>query len=261
MRRITALLVLLASVVFVDFSVAGVKVIRGYAPGEFAVKGPIETQINELVNEIRNNSAQKPNMHLQIFVEGFADKTGFSAENDRLAKERADGIAAALSREFSKAKINFVSRGDTIDRRQVIVEWEYVSIPVMPATTAPVIPQAEKPAKKTSRAFDLSIMVLTSSFVVLLLFLGYYYMKSKTPKNKEPKSATRWLEVRIVGEKYSVEVEFKNGQFISPFRSRNGSKITRDNLKGIVDSLKGCLSKEEFMRQGQELLYIGKIKK
>ena len=44
MRRIAVLLVLLAEVVFfVDLSIAGVKTIRGYASGEFAVKGLIET--------------------------------------------------------------------------------------------------------------------------------------------------------------------------------------------------------------------------
>ena len=262
MRRIAVLLVLLAEVVFfVDLSIAGVKTIRGYASGEFAVKGLIETQTNELVNEIRNNSAQKPNMHLQIFIEGFADKTGFSAENDRIAKERADGIAAILSREFPKAKIDFVSRGDEINKREVTVRWKYVPIPV---ATAPVSPETKASAKKF-----FSIRMWVIGIVIIILTVGtleFWFNRkiaNKMPKITESQLGKQWFNVPVNNEGiFKVEVEVnKDRKFVSPFQTKNGFPITRDTVKAMVNSLRGCLAKDEFLEQKKELIQKGLIKR
>jgi len=257
MRRIAVFLVLLAGVIFfVDLSIAGVKTIREYAPREFAVKGRIETQANELVNEVKNNVARKPNMDLRIFVEGFADRTGFSAENDRIAKERAEGIAAILSREFPKAKINLVSRGDAINRRQVIVEWKYVPIPVTPVPVAPTsnVPQAEKSVEQHSDTVGISLVALILVFVMFALVFIYYRTKDKIPKKSKPRD--RWLDIETDGRKHRVQITYGHGTIISPFKTRNGFNITKNenDLKGMIDSLKGCMKKDEFAPQRDELI-------
>ena len=255
MRRIgLALVGLLVFVVFFVNAEAGVKIIRGYASGEFAVKGLIETQVSELVNEIKNDFIRKPNMDLQIFIEGFADRTGLSSENDRIAKERAEGIAAVLSREFPKAKIDFVSRGDKINRREVTVRWKYFSIPVAPAQET----EANVKEVFSIRRWAIAIVII---IVVVTLFTVWFHHKLVKGK-PEPQSGKRWLNVSLTEGKFQVQVELnKDGKFISPFKSKSNSIIVRDTLKGMVDSLKGCLTKEEFMRQGQELLAKGKIRK
>lgn len=72
----------------------------------------------------------------------------------------------------------------------------------------------------------------------------------------------QWLEIRTKSDgRYSVWVDFKNGQYISPFKTRNGFQIIRPELKGIVGSLEGCLVKDEFSSQKEELVHKGTVKR
>lgn len=253
MRRI-GLFLLVGVVLFIDISVAsaGVKVIKGYAAGEFAVKESIETQANQLVNELKNDVARKPNTDLQVFIEGFADKSGFSAENDRIAKERAEGIAAVLSREFPKAKIDFVSRGDTIDRRQVIVEWKYI----LPST-ATVIP----PAPETKRSMWIILVLIAFALIIVAVLFLFWFHHKVTSAIPKLTAETKWLDVKVDGRRFSVKVDYKDGKIVSPFITRNGFKVTKGqkDIKGMVDSLKGCLRKDEFAEQREILIRCGVI--
>lgn len=258
MRRFVLLGVMLVLVfakqVFADGKVS----IKEYAPKEFAVKGPIETQVNALVNNIKNDPVRKPDTVLQIFVEGFADRSGFSPENDKYAKDRAEGIAAVLSREFPEpeAKIKFVSRGDAADKRQVIVEWKYVPIPLVPAVPGPSEKQTEQTLRKKIYIVIGIVLAAGVIFVFLIRVPG-----DRKRKVKKVINGTQWIKDLDVGnETYHVKVEVKNGILYSPFTTKSGMQITQDNKRKLIQSLKGCLKKEEFKTQKEELIQKGIIR-
>lgn len=266
MRRIGLLvgLLVLALVFVTEVLADGGTTIMGYGPKEFAIKSDpdpdknIEQQADELRLLIMHDNARKPNTRLHIWIEGFADKTGPEAENDEWGDKRRRQMNSFLSHKFPDAKVESISRGTSRNMRAVFVEWKYVPIPVTPAPVAPapVVPQAEKPAKQS---FNIVALSLVAIILAIILCVVIFVLPWKISKNKEPKSGTRWLNVTVNGEKYSVVIEFKDGKFISPFKSRSGSQIVRDDLKGIVDSLKGCLTKDEFAQQKIELIRKGII--
>lgn len=59
---------------------------------------------------------------------------------------------------------------------------------------------------------------------------------------------------------YSVLVGVYKGKWISPFKSSSGRQIIREDRGKMIESLKGCLEKEEFTAQKEELIRKGIIK-
>lgn len=244
MRRI-ALLVLLIVLAATNVAMAKDEVIEsfviaGYAPGEFAVKGQIERQLNELVKEIKGK-LEKEGGRLQVAVVGSADTTGTSVSNDRLAKDRAEQVAAVLSANFPEAKVIAWSKGDAENVRQVRVEYRIAPVP------APAI--IEKP---------ITVGIIAVLAAILILSLARRRQKPKKAVEEIP--CFKWIDLVVDGEKYSVRIDFKDGKFLSPFTSKSGAQIYRDSKKGMIESLKGCLRKEEFRPQKEDLVRKGLIK-
>jgi len=83
------------------------------------------------------------------------------------------------------------------------------------------------------------------------------------PKITESQLGKQWFNVPVNNEGiFKVEVEVnKDRKFVSPFQTKNGFPITRDTVKAMVNSLRGCLAKDEFLEQKKELIQKGVIKR
>jgi hypothetical protein len=252
MRRIglTVLLVLVFATFVASEETKGSKAIGEYPIGEFAVKGQVEQQLNQLVAEIKGKMADGD--RLQITVVGSADSTGVSAANDRLARDRAEQVAAVFSANFPEAKIIAWSKGDAENVRQVRVEYKIISTPI----PAPV-PEPAKPKEKDWTLFWFALLIMIISTFVLFCFS--YKTRTKKSRVKKAETGIQWINLEVKGEKYSIRVEVEKGEWCSPFFSRSGTLILRNSKKGIIDSLKGCLKKPEFRFQKDELIRRGII--
>lgn len=261
-RLLLAMVVILA---FAGVARGGEFVITGYPVDEFAVKGEVERQLNKLVTEIQ--AKQLTDHELQIKVVGSADSTGVSAANDRLARDRAEQVAAVLAANFQKARIHVWSRGDAENLRQVRVEWKYVPIPKPEPAPTPVvvIPPPESSVKLLS-----SIKLLGGLIALaVVLFLVFVFIARKAIKKPtvavavaEPKSITKWVEGEADGRKYSVPIEVRDGKFFSPFKTlEDPTKILfRSDWQGIKKAVRGCMDDSRYAGQKMELIKKGGIK-
>jgi hypothetical protein len=257
MRRIglTVLLVLVFATFVASEETKGSKAIGEYPIGEFAVKGQVEQQLNQLVAEIKGKMADGD--RLQITVVGSADSTGVSAANDRLARDRAEQVAAVFSANFPEAKIIAWSKGDAENVRQVRVEYKIISTPI----PAPV-PEPAKPKKPSDGLEDYVVGAFILLAIFILLFSIFWGKRAKKSRVKKAETGIQWINLEVNGEKYSysIGIVVKNGVWCSPFTSRSGSQICRDSKRGIIESLKGCLKKDEFRLQKFELIRQGIIR-
>ncbi len=230
--------------------ITGSFIVSGYGDGEFAIKGEPEKKLNEGIAKVKNQMGSLPSLpgdlHLQLqFVAvGSADTTG--SGNDDLAGKRSDQVKAVLSANFPEAKVISWSRGDADNIKQVRVDYRITSKPVL-AQAAPISPP-EKPAKFN----DLGWLVAIGAFIVVII--GGFLVMTKIQENREARRSEQWLSVTVDGETYYVKVRFANGNYISPFISKSRMKISRDSKKEIINSLRGCLKKNEFAEQKMNLI-------
>jgi hypothetical protein len=127
-------------------------VIKGYASNEFAVKGIIEKQITDLIRKIQEFQTRfqeqgLTNQVLTIGVAGSADRVGKSANNDRLAQNRAEQVAAILSNRFPRAQVQFWSEGDKANIKQVRVEY-HLTAALPPPPVKPIIKEIRMETQK-----------------------------------------------------------------------------------------------------------------
>lgn len=256
MRRIIFLVLLvlvLATTTAVASETKGLKTIGNYPVGEFAIKGLVEHQLNLLVKEIKE-SLEKGGGQLQITVIGSADTTGSSVSNDQLAKDRAEQVAAVLSANFPNAKIVSWSKGDAENIRQVRVEYKIIPVPVtaLPEISAPTAPTEIRTVW----------LILSVAFILLsaIFFFMRWIIRPKRVAGKVAVSEMQWIHLEVNDEKYSVQVELQGRMWYSPFTSRSGVQICRDSKRGIIESLKGCLKKDEFKSQRDGFIRSGKIR-
>jgi len=247
--------------------ITGSFIVSGYPDGQFAIKGEPEKKLNEEVAKVKAQiKSLLGELQLQFIVVGSADTTGTG--NDDLAGKRADQVKAVLSANFPEAKIVSWSRGDADNVKQVRVDYKITSKPAI-AQAAPVS-APEKPAKK----FDSFDWLLTiGAFIVVIIGGLLAIVKVRANREARIKSETKksgseakWLDLVMANKKrFSVIVtyDYEHGEIISPYKSRTGLKIKAPIVvpKKIKDSLKGCLKKEEFASQTEELIRKGVIKK
>lgn len=265
MRKIiTVGLVVLVVIFFTSFSFAdGELIISGYEPKKFAVDNNIERQINETILAIEKDPSMKSDSVLKVLVTGSADVTGISAENDPLSKNRAEPVAAKLSHRLPLGTvINIVPRGDTENKRQVRVEWNFVPIPkTEPAVVPAPAPITPSPAERTG----LTLSILTVFAVMLIvIYVVLALRKKKALKYPESfrESKNRWVEAEVDGKKYSVPIEVRDGKFISPFKTLEDptKSLFRSDYQGIKKAVKGCMTDARYATQKEELIKRGVIK-
>lgn len=262
MRQVKVLLfVVLAVLVAVNAAMARepiimtVKLISGYAPGEFALKGEIFSQVEKIAKEIiKEDDNNRNGVELHIMITGTADATGKSAANDQLALARAEQVKAYLAHIFPNAKINCWSSGQDPNVRQVWVKYGFAN------TYSPI----------AKMGTDLILYTIMSFAVLACFYLLFLRIKldikiRRQAKQKENQSTLErpeglngasWITVNG----YQVVVERQEGKFVSPFRSDSGGKIIRDDRRGLIESLKGCLKSVVFAEQKELLTKKGKIK-
>ncbi|MDP2737035.1 MAG: hypothetical protein Q8O59_04640 [bacterium] len=163
MKKLAMVVVLFCLLALPIYSVAEEYTIIGYAPEEFAVKGTIEQQAKRMVESW---GTKKP---AKIIIQGFADKTGKAAENDKVARDRAGEMKAFLEIK-TDAKITALSRGDSKDAREVVVVAEF-------AAAAPIAL-----AKKSSVNEGINLLgfcLAVATFVSLLSLIIWLFIRMK----------------------------------------------------------------------------------
>jgi hypothetical protein len=247
--------------------------ITGYKTGEFAVKGEIAKQLErDVINPLRKRLS-KEKVDLEIAVIGCADKTGISAENDRLGKSRADEIKLVLSGEFPDARIIAITKGDELDSKMVKIRLRI----------KPFIPVSKNTPLNPGLDFDkyflwggLSFIMLVLS-VLLFFWLCLYFKRSgQTNKISEEiskpivfKEITQWVEVPNGAKVYLVPVTKKaNGTWYSPIPNSGHTNqfLFKDKKTDLGNILRSCMKEtrisfyepifEELVQKG-----IIKIKK
>lgn len=283
-------------VVFVSTAVAEKRevVITGYETGEFAVKGTIFKQVEKLVGEIK--LVQPDSTILSLTVIGSADSRGISSQNDRLSKDRAEGVAAMLASNFPEAKINIVPKGDEENSRQVVVKYEFTKIVPdrniaeiqsklnsLSSGTSGIEAKIDSLAVKRegSNSWRAGVIVILCFALLISVFLVVKFLSKKKQQKKalkQQEKALEWKEETIeleikttskgnfrvkVLRKWRIVNNRKEEVFISPFTNTGEKKteIEMSHKRDIVNSLKRCLESDKFVEQLSSLQRKGVITK
>jgi hypothetical protein len=136
--------------------------ISGYKDGQFAVVGDIATQLEQRVAQpLSKKITEIEKGQLKVTVIGFADKTGTSAKNERLAKDRAEEAKSFLiSAGLKEKEITTLTKGDEANVKMVIVQWKINPTPLKSGDD-----------KKNSSNIKSDTGVFTTYFVVLMICL------------------------------------------------------------------------------------------
>ena len=266
-------------------------VVSGFESGEFAVKGIILEQINEVVVPRIKKALPDSTWTVYILVIGSADSVGAPTKNDRLSKDRAEAVAAELASNFPGVKPDVSPHGDEANRRQVVVKYKFVKHFKAESFTAffkdgKIYPDSLSANKKETSAIK-AVMALPiwAITIIVIIVLGvptgllFVIVRLITSKRKPAVPEEVPWEMKIIsldittksGNRYSVEVEHKKrivrGKeeevFVSPFVAKQGGEITRDSLVKILSSIRGSIEDKngEFGAQFDALVKSGKITK
>lgn len=199
-------------------------VISGYANKEFAVKGDVQIQAENLIKKIRSEW-QNPAMGLQIVTYGSADKTGLSDENDDYSQKRAEAMANFLGAELSSTNMKFVPTGDQDDKRQVRVRYRFF---------------LSEAADSVEDNNQLNAILIFSIFAfVILIFFAFIFNKAfrknvGIEQSQIPSSTSNSvISDSVKGDRYErMDVE-ADGRVYDvlvkrAFRNKNGSRVRRE---------------------------------
>jgi len=247
-------------------------IIRGYATGEFAIKGQTEKQLEKFVSEVRSkqNGGQ-----LEITVIGSADMTGRSVTNDQLAKVRAEQVAAYLTTVLPKARVISWSQGDQADVRRVRVK--YTITPALAAQSAAPIEASY--FEKATRLLLICSGVASTGVGMIIFYFGFKWL-SRYRKAEAKAIAGRQRKVLETVDQNIKEVECAGYVTIVkrvqrgdkwvwelPFRHVRadqslGDKIWNENFRKLESSLARCLGPgSKFESQITGLLKSKEIRK
>ncbi len=101
--------------------------VTGYNDGEFAIKQPIEQQLDTIASAIQRMGV--PEKEISIEIDGYASKSGSDRVNDGVALNRADQVRSFFKRKFPGATITVISKGDEADKRMVVISLSTIPIP------------------------------------------------------------------------------------------------------------------------------------
>lgn len=258
-KVILAILLVLAPILAVaDNSVE----ITGYGPGEFAVKGKVETQMNKVVDEIwtQLQQAHSTDTTVEITIIGYADTaTGTSGINDEIGLKRSEQMKFILSGKFPNAKIISLTKGDSENLRKVVVSWNIKT---------KVITKADDKAidiQKTNYASLAWKIAIIFCIAILILIFKFFLRTTKNDKI----CMRRWETITINGKQYSFEINMvlkenngkKESLYQLPFKSMNNSleNICWKTYPDAIKSMKGCLKNEKYAKQLASLIKSGSI--
>lgn len=255
-------------------------VVSGFGIDQFAVRGLILEQINEVVVPRIKKARPDSTWTVYIVVIGSADSVGTSAENDRLSKDRAEAVAAELELNFGVKPI-VTPHGDEANKRQIIVKYKFVKYFKAESFTAflkdgKIYPDSLSANKKETSAIKaimalplwaISIIVIIGLGILACFFLVIFYQFISARKVE-----LIWLDITTRDSGiYSVEVGYtwrtvggkKEEIFVSPFTNlgKRKKKIKKFSKLDIVSSLRGCLEGDKFASQIPSLEQSGKIVK
>lgn len=256
---IAAFAIIILLTLFVTGATAEEFAIIGYGSREFAVKGDVEQQALKMVESW---GAKKP---AKIIVQGFADRTGKTAENDTYARDRASEMRAFLETK-TDAKIIAMSKGESENVRQVVVTVEYVVVPV-PAL-------AEKPKKgsflKAALIFMLIAIFLVAIGLLIFSWSGRRKKKAGAKANAEsaenPRSEQTSIrfagpvKITINGVEYNFypEVTLKDGRFKTFHEIEPGKFMFVGTKRELKKSLHSTFKKDPGLVEG--LINKGRLK-
>lgn len=231
-------------------AMAGEVEIVGFGPGEFAIKGNLETETKEkIINQIASEITSQKSI-LDITIVGYADNTGLSSENDELGRKRAEQMKLILMQKFPTAKIIALTKGDSENARKVVVSWK-----INPLIE---VYKKEKPNQ---------IIVILGGFLVLLLVIFIlYFIKKRSRKQDLTNENIEWVSIKNGGETFRIPIEkIEDGDtilFQLPFTSYYDPnvKIQWRKRSDAVKSLKGCIKNKNYAKQLTELIEKGTIK-
>jgi hypothetical protein len=257
MKRIIASLLILYLCLIAVNAFAEEFIIRGYESGQFAAKGSIEKDLAAVIDKLKK---QNGNTILNILVVGSADQTGNSSANEMLSRYRAEEVAAILSFNFSKAKINVASKGDFENVRQVKILSE--SIPV--SLTVSSI--------STKKDWASGLIALTAFILLALAFLIRKARKKIIANHftLKKKETNVWISMKVNGKFYKyIPLLNDEGKMISPFIARNGEKYafekSDEGRRGLRNSVVSALKKDALLfnqeKDAGRLIEIGSVEK
>lgn len=241
--------------------------IAGYQTGEFAVKGTVEQQLNRKVVTPLSARLAKGG-EIEFFVAGSADKVGNGAENDRLAKSRADEVGAFLSEKFPDAKIVTLSKGDGMNTRSVTISWKLTK----------QTPAAGQPRKASDASIiSLVILVIVSGFATTrVLFLRKQKREVETQEEVAPPKVTIMPKPKEIETKYAEGTwhgktvifplnrqETPEGKkWGTPFTTQKDgvSNLIREDKQKAIQAVRQCLRSPYYQSEIERLIGAGVIK-
>lgn len=240
-------------------------VITGYGPGEFAIKGEVERQLEQLVYKL--GRIEQNGEGLEIKVVGSADNIGRSAANDQLAKVRAEQIAAyletALTVFLPRTRIVSWSQGDQANVRQVKVVYT-----VIPASVA----REKSKGKQALYLFSLCLGIAVVTVILLVLGVLFYrrFIKSEdeiqtvienSELDKFPQTHLSDVPVPINynGHNYDFYPEIaEDGRYKTLYQIEKGRFMFVTTIDKLKESLRTSLKKDSNLVT--ELIHQGRMR-
>ncbi|MDP3956602.1 MAG: hypothetical protein Q8P97_01225 [bacterium] len=241
--------------------------ITGYGSNEFAVKDDVERQAKKMVEGWGTKKLEK------IDIQGFADKTGKKAENDRVARDRASEMKAFLETK-TDAHITAISKGDSENARKVVMTVYFAGVALVPASA----PVANSGRPMTAQVLYLFSLIMGIAIVVVM-FIFLVFVLPRIRKNATDKTQVTAGRQRKVSETadqnvkwaecgdYLVKFEYlpqakssKGKAWHSPFLGRDGNRLWDKSFSRILSSTDRCLKPgSRFESQIPGLLVSGDI--
>jgi hypothetical protein len=222
-----------------------VGIISGYEAKEYAIKEKQEQQLKSFIEGVKMICLRQGE-YIQFKIEGFADKSGVSSENDEYARKRAETVREYLLANFPEAKANAYSRGDSANIREVHIYVLAVNAPVTGTINL-------KPDKEKDKSEFIAFMTATFGVLVILIIFAVYrlrmYQKNRKPKEKEEFS---WVSAYDCARRIiTIKVEKRNGMWYAPLVV-DGRPLERDNREQIKKATQLFSKHEKYLKQLEE---------
>ncbi len=219
--------------------------VTGYQPGYIEVTSDMEQQLNaNVVKPIGLAMTHADGGDLQIFVKGYADKTGSGKENQHIALDRAEQVKEFLLEQFPKATITNRTKGDDANARMVTISWKFTAAPPTPM-----------PQQKKSNSGMIALVAVIGIAIVIIIAVVVRPKATQPVQLAPPPQAVEaipvatepeinWVRTENSGGTHDVRIEFKDGMWHTPFPTQKDPTqfIFRKTLRDVVKAVKACMA-------------------